>query len=294
VSFDRKSQKKKADNFLAQHNSYEILILPNVWDAASTKIFEIENYKAIGTTSAGIAAVLGFPDGQKMNFDDSLPIIKRIVECTHLPVSVDIEAGYSDSIQGVVETAQKIIELGAVGINIEDSTGDCSDDPSNALYDIRSQCEKISAIREMAEKEDIHLVINARTDVFLVSNGDIKSKIGNTVERANSYKEAGADCVFVPDVGDLDKTIVTTLVNEIDVPINIIAGKNIPPIRELEEIGVSRVSFGPRAMRATFDLIRSIAKEIKNKGTYTQMTNEGITYSEVNRWFEKKISMNDY
>jgi len=287
VKLDKGIIKQKADHFLKLHNASEILILPNVWDAASTKIFEIEKFKAIGTTSAGIAAAMGCPDGQKMNFDDSLLIIKRIIECTNLPVSVDIEAGYSDSAAGVVETVQKVIEIGAVGINLEDSTGDCSGNPSNALYDIDSQCEKISAIREMARKENIHLVINARTDVFLVSNDDTKDNIEHTVKRANCYKEAGADCVFVPDVGDLDKTIISKLVNEIDVPLNIIAGKNTPPIQEIEKIGVARVSFGPRAMRAAFDLIRSIAKEVQNKGTYTQMTGDGITYSEVNQWFEK-------
>ena len=282
---DKNFQKQKADNFLAQHKSSDILILQNVWDAASTKIFEKENYKAVGTTSAGISAVLGYPDGQQMRFEESLPIIRRIIECTNLPVSVDIEAGYSDTVSGVVETAQKALELGAVGINLEDSTGDHSNDSSKALYDIQTQCEKISAIRKMAEKEDINFVINARTDVFLLSTGSIKDKISHAVERANYYKKAGADCIFVPDVGDFNKNIIQSLVNKINAPVNIIAGANTPSISELEKIGVSRVSFGPRVMRAAFDLIRSIAKEIQSEGTYKQIAEVNITYSEVNHWF---------
>ncbi len=282
------NQKQKADDFLSMHHTSEILILPNVWDAASTKIFEIEKFKALGTTSAGICSVLGYADGQKMDFDDSLFLLERIIRTTHLPVSIDIEGGYSNSVEGVVETANKVLAIGGVGINLEDSKGDCSGNPSNQLYDIQSQCFKISAIREMAQKKKIHLFINARTDIFLVSNEDTKSKIENTVERANAYIKTGADSVFVPDIGDFNKDIIQSLVREINGPVNIIAGANTPKIHELEKIGVSRVSFGPRAMRASFDLIRSIAKEIKNDGTYVKMSDVEIGYSEVNQWFEDK------
>jgi len=230
---------------------------------------------------------MGYPDGQIMRFDESLPLINRIVECTDLPVSVDIEAGYSKSVVGVVETAKKVLETGAVGINLEDSTGDCFNDSSKTLYDTPIQCEKISAIREMADKKNIHLVINARTDAFLLPNKNLKEKIELAVERAISYNKAGADSIFIPDVGDLNKEIIKTLIQKIDAPLNIIAGENIPTIAELEQIGVSRVSFGPRMMRAAFDQIRNIAREIKTTGSCIQMNNVKTTYSEVNKWFEK-------
>lgn len=286
MKLDKELQKQKANYFLELHNSHELLILPNVWDAASSKIFELENFKALGTTSAGISSVWGYPDGQIMPFDKSLLIIRRIIECTNLPVSIDIEARYSESVEGVVETAKKVLEIGAVGINIEDSVGGNSNYHSSSLYDIHFQCDKISAIREMAEKENIHLVINARTDVFLVLEVSKNDKIEYAVNRANRYKKAGADCIFVPDMGDLNKADITTLVNEIDAPINIIAGANTPPVNELEKIGVARISFGPRIMRVTFDLLRNIAKEIKNQGTYSQFTCGNISYSEVNSWFQ--------
>ncbi len=286
MKLDKELQKQKANYFLELHNSPELLILPNVWDAASTKIFELENFKALGTTSAGISSVLGYPDGQIMPFDESLLIIRRIIECTNLPVSVDIEAGYSETVEGVVETVKKVLEVGAVGINFEDSVSGSSDYHSSSLYDIHFQCDRISAIREMAQKENIHLFINARTDVFLVMEDSKNDKIEYAVNRANRYKKAGADCIFLPDMGDLNKADITTLVKEIDAPINIIAGANTPSVHELKNIGVARISFGPRIMRVTFDLIRTIAKEIKNQGTYPQFTNGKISYSEVNSWFK--------
>jgi 2-methylisocitrate lyase-like PEP mutase family enzyme len=106
------------------------------------------------------------------------------------------------------------------------------------------------------------------------------------IKRANAYREAGADCIFVPDTGDLDKKTIACLVQEIEAPVNIIAGAATPPVAELEEIGVSRVSLGPRPMRAALSLIRKIARELLETGTYKLMSEASITYSEVNRWFE--------
>ncbi|UCE17185.1 MAG: isocitrate lyase/phosphoenolpyruvate mutase family protein [Gemmatimonadota bacterium] len=279
----RDEQRRKAEAFLALHNKPAIFVLANAWDVSSAKIFEIEGFKAIGTTSAGIAATLGYPDGQRMSLDETTEVVRRIVEHIDLPVSADIEAGYADSIEGIVESALRILNVGAVGINLEDGTGD----PSQPLCDVTFQVEKIRAIREMAVSENIHLVVNARTDVYLVSDGDSKTSFRDAVERGNVYREAGADCIFVPDVGDLDKKTIARLVNEIDAPVNIIAGTHTPPLAELEEIGVSRVSLGPRPMRAALAFIRKIAQELRNSGTYALMTADALSYAEVNDWFEK-------
>ena len=114
------------------------------------------------------------------------------------------------------------------------------------------------------------------------------SCLRQAIERGNAYKEAGADCIFVPDVGGLDKKAIATLVKEIDAPMNIVAGATTPPIHELQEIGVSRVSVGPRPMRAVLSLLRKIAKELTTTGTYTLMSESSITYSEVNQWFARR------
>jgi 2-methylisocitrate lyase-like PEP mutase family enzyme len=280
---DKDRQKQKADDFLALHHAPTTFILPNAWDVASEMIFALEGFKAIGTTSAGIAAALGYADGQEMTLTDNLQVVERIVNNTHLPVSADIESGYETSVDSVVSAARAVLSIGAVGLNFEDSTGD----PSIPLFDKVHQQEKINAMRAMSVAEGVHLVINARTDVYLVGDDDIKD-LRSAIERGNAYKEAGADCIFVPDFGNLDRASITTLVDEINAPINIIAGLNTPTISELQDIGVARVSLGPRPMRAMLSLLREIARELKATGTYRLMSESTISYDEVNQWFTRE------
>ena len=273
-------QKRKADDFLALHHAPAIYILPNAWDVASAKVFELEGFKAIGTTSAGISATLGYADGQHMSLAENMEVVRRIVDHTALPVSADIEAGYAASVEGVVKAALAALDVGAVGLNLEDGTGDST----TPLCDIPLQQAKIKAIREMAVARGIHLVINARTDVYLVDDRSTWN-LRHAIDRGNAYKEAGADCIFVPDVGGLDKKAIAILAREIDAPINIVAGATTPPIPELQDIGVSRVSVGPRPMRAVLSLLRKIAKELTTTGTYRLMSESSISYAEVNQWF---------
>jgi 2-methylisocitrate lyase-like PEP mutase family enzyme len=276
-------QTKKARDFLALHHAEDLLILPNAWDAASAKLFETENFNAIATTSAGIAAVLGYADGQEMSLEENLGLSRIIVRSTSLPVSVDIEAGYATSAEDLARVAGLVLDTGAVGLNLEDSTGN----PAMPLYDTHRQQEKIRAMREMSSQKGIHLVINARTDTCLINN-DVNVGIRQAIERGNAYREAGADCIFIPDMDNLDEKVMSVFVNEIDAPINIIAGENTPPISVLQEIGVSRVSLGPRPMRATLSLLRDMAREIKKEGSFKLMTDSTINYSDVNQWFTRK------
>ncbi len=278
-------QQKKAERFLALHQSPATLVLPNVWDVSSTMIFALEGFKAIGTTSAGIAATLGYADGQEMTLADNMSVVGRIARNTSLPVSADIESGYGTSVDDVVKSAQAVLDSGAVGLNLEDSTGNSR----TPLVDKTEQQEKIKAIRTMSDSNDIHLLINARTDTFLIG-GDDKICLQSAIDRGNAYREAGADCIFVPDVGSLDKTTIRTLVKEIEAPINVIAGATTPTIEELEDIGVARVSVGPRPMRAVLTLLRQIAKELAETGTYELMSESSISYAEVNEWFSNRQS----
>ena len=279
-----KSEKiQKARKFLKLHSSPSILLLANAWDVVSAKIFELEGFSAVGTTSAGIATTLGYPDGQHIGLKETIRVIRHMVPQIDLPISADFEAGYSSSTEGVVRSAREVLNAGAIGINLEDSTGHVE----KPLYDKQIMKERIGAIREMSENEGIHLFINARTDVFLTSLGNIEGQIKQTVERAQAYIEAGADGIFVPDIADLNKDVIKILVGEIHAPLNIVAGAGKPTITELEQLGVARVSFGPRAMRAGLALIRKIAREITSHGTYAHMVSETISYSEVNSWFKK-------
>jgi 2-methylisocitrate lyase-like PEP mutase family enzyme len=275
---NKSNQKTLAEEFLKLHNGPQILLLPNAWDVVTAKIYEQLGFNAIGTTSAGIAATLGYPDGEVMTLDENISVVKRIVEKTSLPVSADIEAGYSSNIEGAVKAAEAAIEIGAVGVNLEDSTGN----NNNPFFDVSEIVERIKAIRSMAETRGIYLVINLRTDVYMLGKENHNEKFRHTVERANIYREAGADCIFVPDMGDFNEKIIKELVNEINAPLNIIAADNIPPVKKLEEIGVARLSFGPRPMRAMLSLLCRIKKELIEKGTYEIMSSDTLTYSEIN------------
>lgn len=276
---DKEEQKRKAEAFLAMHHGSEILLLANAWDVISAKIFEYAGFRAIGTTSAGIAAVLGYPDGQVMTLEENLGIVRRIVECTPLPVSADLEAGYSESPEGVAESAKTAVTIGAVGINLEDSKGD----ESEPLYEIANMVEKISAIRELTESSGIPLVINTRTDVYLLNEERSPENLRSTIMRANAYREAGADCIFVPDMpGTLDKETIAILVKEIDAPVNIIVSPEKPTIAELQELGVARISFGPRFMRVLFAQLRKMSEEVLKNGTYEAMSAESMSYEEIN------------
>jgi 2-methylisocitrate lyase-like PEP mutase family enzyme len=277
-------QRWKADEFLALHHAPQLLILPNAWDVVSARLYELEGFKAIATTSAGISSTLGYPDGQRISLEEAIAAIRRIGEHVSVPVSADLEAGYAAAPEGVARSAEAALNAGVVGINLEDGTGDST----APLFDEAPQTEKIRAVREMASAAGIHLVINARTDVYLVADGTPAEQLRGAIRRGNAYRLAGADCVFVPDMGALDKKTIARLVKEVDAPINVVVGERTPALLELEEIGVARVTFGPRPMRATLALIRRMAREWIETGTYTAMTADTLSYAEVNAMFEPR------
>jgi len=283
-SMDHFEQQRKARQFLKLHHAPAILKLPNAWDMSSAKIFQLEGYEAIGTTSAGVAATLGYADGQRMSLEESTQVTRRIAGRIDLPVSADIESGYADDVDGVVKAARITLEAGAVGINIEDST---SCDTHGELFEKTAMVERISAIRALADETGIPLVINARTDVFLTSDTNIRKLLSETIARAGAYRAAGADCIFVPDMGNLDEATIIELVGEINAPVNVIVDTHLPSIPRLEEIGVARVSMGPRPMRAALARLRTIARELMRQGTCEAMTEEAMTYAEVNAMFEE-------
>lgn len=279
--------KEKAERFLALHQGPPILVLPNVWDVATAKLFEREGFLALGTTSGGISASLGYHDGEGMPLRENAKVVSRIARAVRIPVSADIEAGYGRSPVAAARAAQAVMKAGAVGVNLEDSVSGCGKDPTQPLIDIAEQAGRITAIREMAKSEGIPLVINARTDTYLLADKLIADRFSETVRRATAYLEAGADCIFVPDTGILGRETIAELVRAVRAPINLIAGAGTPPIRDLELLGIARVSFGPRPMRACLGLLRRISREWRETGTYVTMTDTPITYDEVNRWFSE-------
>jgi 2-methylisocitrate lyase-like PEP mutase family enzyme len=261
-----KIQKEKAERFLKYHHDEEILVLLNSWDPGGSRLIEACGYKAIATTSMGIAASLGYPDCQIIQLSEMIEVITGIVHGVKVPVTVDIEAGYGKNLDEIIESLKKIIATGIVGINIEDSI-----DLNPALIDEMEFCERISAIRALSESLGFHLVINARTDSFFTSPGTPRDNLSESIRRGNKYKEAGADCIFVQPVWD--KATISTLVREIHAPINILANPansagTPPSARELQDLGVARLSLGSAVMKATLALIKKIADELSGRGTY--------------------------
>ena len=283
-------QKEKAEMFLKFHQDKEILVLLNSWDIGSSKLIEACGYKSIATTSMGIAASLGYPDCQIISLSEMIDAITGIVNAVQVPVTVDIEAGYGNNLQEIIESVKKIIATGIVGINIEDST-----DLNEALIDEMEFCERISAIRALSDSLGFHLVINARTDSFYTSSGSTQEKLSESIKRGNKYREAGADCIFVQPVWD--KEIIATLVKEINAPINILSnpalGAGLPPsVRELQDLGVARLSLGSSLMKATLALIKKVADELSGKGTYTMLLDSMSPLPEAALAYKMAIGLN--
>ncbi len=274
-------QKSQSLAFRSMHHGPRTLVLPNAWDVASARVIEEAGYGAIATTSAGVAFSLGYPDGQKISRAEMLARVGRIAKAVKVPVTADVEAGYGNRPVDAADTARMAIEAGAVGINLEDSTGNAA----SPLVDLSLQLEKIRAVREAAIKTGVLLLLNARTDVYLAQVGEERTRYDETVRRLVAFRDAGAECVFAP--GLRDAQIIRRLVKDVQCPLNILAGPGSLPIPELEALGVARVSLGSATMRATLGLLQRMADELKSSGTYSAM--EGApTHAQVNALLEPK------
>lgn len=271
-----RTQKEKAQGFRKLHVVGDIFVLANAWDVASARIFEQAGFAAIGTTSAGIALSLGYPDGQKIGRDEMLQVAARIARSVSIPVTIDVEAGYGETPAGVADTAMAAVAAGGIGLNLEDSTkGDEKD-----LYDTGKQTRKITAIRKVADSLGVPLVINARTDALLHAKGDKTARLKEAISRGKAFREAGADCVF--PVGAIDAPTISEIVRQVDCPINILATNGVPPIAELKRLGVRRVSVGSGPARATLGLVRRIATELLESGTYNSLLDGAPTLADAN------------
>lgn len=274
-------QRKKLARFRDMHFSDEVLVTPNAWDVVSAKIYELEGFKCVATTSAGIAHALGISDVERMTIDENLSVVKRITAAIDVPVTADMEACYTNDHHELHYKVGKIIESGAVGINIEDSPGF----DRKPLHEMGFQAEKLTAVREASRHFGFDLFINARIDAWMFLEFSKEEKISECLKRAETYLAAGADSIFIPDLEDMDEETIATLVNGIDAPLNIIAGSSTPAVSRLYELGVKRLSFGPRPMRAVLSLLKEIAREVNVEGTYELMSESSISYSEMNQWF---------
>jgi 2-methylisocitrate lyase-like PEP mutase family enzyme len=255
-----------------------LLILPNVWNPFGARMLAAKGFPAVATASAAIAESLGYHDGEQIKLDTMLEMVGRIVHSVDVPVTADFEAGYSDTIAGLQDNISRLLDTGAVGINFEDSYDD-----EKYLHSIPEQVERIQAIREAAERRGVHLVINARADSFLAEGfSSEEERIEDAVTRALAYIEAGADCIY--PVGRGDKETLKILRERIPAPINVIASPKTVSLKELQELGINRVSFGPFIFRALAAKLSAMYDEIKAMGGYGAVMNGMMPGGELKKY----------
>jgi 2-methylisocitrate lyase-like PEP mutase family enzyme len=272
------SQADRAAHFRRLHGQRP-LVLPNAWDAASARIIELAGAPAIASTSAGVSWSLGRSDGQRLEREEMIEAVRRMVQTVSVPVTADIEGGYgSGTVADVTETVRAVVGVGAAGINLEDSPGAGGE----VLLTPERQAERIRAARTAAREAGGDLVINARTDVYLFEAVPPAARLDETVRRAQLYLAAGADCVFVPGVTDAGS--IGALVKGIGGPVNIMAGPGAPTTRQLGDLGVARVSVGPAIALAALAATRRAARELLERGTYGEVE-QAIPFGEVNGMF---------
>jgi 2-methylisocitrate lyase-like PEP mutase family enzyme len=223
-----------------------------------------------------MAFSLGYPDGQRISRGEMLDAVARITRAVQVPVTADLESGYGKTPEEIADFTRAMISAGAVGLNFEDITGD--DESSHV--ELGLQVKKIRAIRETSAALGVPLVINARTDIYLMPIGPEATRFERTVERLHAYHDAGADCLFVP--GLCDGEIIAKLVKTLGAPLNILASQGCPSLDELEKIGVARVSAGSSAMRAAMGAFQRVAKDWLAHGSYDSLQQVTVPYAELN------------
>jgi 2-methylisocitrate lyase-like PEP mutase family enzyme len=278
----KQTQAELARQFLELHRGPKILVLPNAWDVSSARIFEDAGFPAIGTTSAGVAFTLGYPDGQKIPRREMLAVVRRIADAVEVPVTADMEAGFGDTPEEVADTAREVIAAGAVGMNLEDGV----EGKPDFLADVNLQKEIIRAVLEAGTRAGVPFVLNARTDIFLNGIGPAETRLARTIERLNAYRAAGAPSLFAPGVKD--KETIAQLARGVAGPLNILATVGTPPVAELQQLGGARVSVGSGPMRASLSFLGRLARQLHEEGVFNMMIEGTIPYADVNRLIQPK------
>ncbi len=273
-------QRNAAARFRALHRTPPILLLPNAWDPMSARIFEAAGFAAVATTSGGLAWALGYPDGEKAPWREVVAATRRIVEAVNVPVTADIEAGYGETPEEVGRSVADIIGTGAVGVNLEDGTPR----PERPVRTVEDAAARIRAAREAANAAGVAIVINARIDLYLKHVGDDAARLTETVRRAEAYLAAGADCIFVFGVADME--VIKPLTAAIKAPVNVVGRAGMPGLKELQAAGVARVSIASGAAMVVMSQIRDIAGELRQKGQF-DMLKASMTRIEAQKLFAK-------
>jgi 2-methylisocitrate lyase-like PEP mutase family enzyme len=257
----------RSARFRELHNGPEILVLPNAWDGGSARLMESLGAKAIATTSAGVAWAHGYPDGDKLPVELHAATIRDIERAVGLPVTVDAEGGYGQDRASVGEAIGRLIDAGAIGINIEDG----HETPERT-------CVKIEAAKEAASRAGIDLFVNTRTDVFLRSLAPGR-EVEEILARASLYAKAGCDGIFTP--GAMDRETIGAIARGLALPLNVMAVPGLPPAAELYELGVRRLSAGSAIAQAAWGLVRKLSADYLD-GRDVALFADALSYGDLN------------
>jgi 2-methylisocitrate lyase-like PEP mutase family enzyme len=266
--------RKSVSQFRKLHEEDDVLVLANAWDAGSAGLLARSGVRAIATTSAGVAWAWGYPDGDVLPRECLLQTVENVCRIAgEIPVTVDIESGFSDDPVDVGDLVRDIAALGASGINLEDATN------SPDLL-----CEKIAAIRR--ETRDAGLFINARTDVYLRELVPEAQMRREAIDRVELYVQAGADGIFVPGVTHPDD--IEAIVQAISKPLNVLADEDLPPLDVLRRLGVRRLSAGSLGAKLAYGVALAASKRFAESGDASEFrSNETLNYSETNATFAR-------
>jgi len=252
-------------NFKTMHKQEALLFLPNAWDVLSALILEQAGFNAVGTTSWGIANAMGYKDGEKIQFNELLALTRKIVSAVQIPVTVDIESGYSESPDVIANNVLKIANTGAAGINIEDSLKS-----QPGLINKEKQSEILSNIRSTLDSNGYaDFFINARTDTYLHQS----NPLNETINRSADYIAHGANGIFVPGLHNTHD--IQKLVESIEAPLNIMSLPHLTDIGSLNRLGVKRFSIGNALCDATISFIENKAHQLLTQQTTRHLYENG-------------------
>lgn len=265
-------------SFLERHRRPPVLLLPNVWDALSARLFAEAGFEALATTSGGVAWALGYPDGEVAPWPEVLSATERIVRCANVPVTADIETGYGETSAEVGAHVAEIIRLGVVGVNLEDGL-------HGRLRSTEEMIARLSAARQAATAEGVPIVLNARCDVFHVRQGAENERLAATIERCKAYLAAGADCVY--PFGLRDPEAIAALVKAVEGPVNVTGRPAMPNAAALERLGVARITIASAPTVVIMDAIQKLASEFRATGSFDMFASK-LQRPEVQHLFHPK------
>jgi len=258
----------------------EILIMPGAYDVLSALLFEQMGFKAIQGTSGGIAASLGYPDGEVMSREEFIETSGTFAAVVSVPFNADGERGYGDE-NGVSDTVRALVARGVAGMNLEDGAAK----GKGGLVELSEQLRKIKAVMETKRQLGSEFFLNARVDALHVTPDDPKKALDEAIRRGNAYAEAGGDCIFYLFLHSAE--IIGRIAKEVKAPISILAGPQSPSVSELQDLGVARVSYGSGFTKAAITGARRLAQEILEKGT-CNLLKDGVQTPEIVAWVAKK------